>query len=257
MFFISKPIASVAIEKFINKMYLMLLTHILFNIHMKSLRIYFLVIFVFIIASLSCSSEETQFFPLHYFPVSEDNSWSFSGSISQIKIKSVKEEKNTKLVTLNYTDSLSILLWQEDYEIKDEHMYWKNFEPSVLLIPDISFEPPLPITPFSKKMGATKRLTTTEMQKDSLTRECSVQVDYEIMAVETVTTPAGTFSDCIKVKMSFKYLEMTATPYFLGDHIWWYAEGVGPVRYELPTEEGELVDIHIKRSIPTMQTFSR
>ncbi len=220
-------------------------------------RIYFLPVLIFIIASLSCTSEETEFNPLYYFPISQGNSWSFSGSVSQIKVRNVDQQKSNKLVTLIYTDSLSTLLWQEDYEIKDEHMYWKNFKPSVLLVPNISFEPPLPITPFSRKIGATKRINTTEVHTDSLTRECSVQVDYEISAVEPVTTPAGVFPNCIKVKMSFKYLEMTATPYFLGDHIWWYAEGVGPVRYELPTEQGELVDVHIKKTFPTSQTISR
>lgn len=190
-----------------------------------------------------CSEKQPEFKPIIYFPVHDGNTWHFSGSISKIEI-SAQHSKNNEFQMI-YFDTLKIPLWHETHILQDSQIYWKTFEPNLKLFPDITFSPPLPYAPMSQRLEFSTNMMSTETQMDTLARRSQIRVEYHVNRIETIETPAATFKNCLRMKTNVTYMDVTASPVFAGEHIWWYAKDVGPIKYELPSAEGELLDYHI------------
>ena len=197
--------------------------------------------------SITCAEKQPAFKPIIYFPIQPGNTWQFSGSISKIEI-SVESSKDNEFQMIYY-DTLNTALWAERYVLQDSQIYWKTFEPNIELFPRISFSPPLPYAPISDKLEFSTNMLSTETQTDSSVRRSQIRIDYQIKRVESVMTPAAIFKDCLMMKISISYLDVTASPVFAGEHVWWYAKGVGPIKYELPSAEGELLSYNVKKAL--------
>ncbi|MDZ7724930.1 MAG: hypothetical protein U5R06_19505 [candidate division KSB1 bacterium] len=194
---------------------------------------------------MACNEKEPVFKPIVYFPVHDGNTWEFSGSIS--KILMTETGNGIQTFQLIYYDTLDTALWSETHVLQDSQLYWKTFEPNLPLFPRIMFSPPLPYAPMSERMEFSTSMVFTETQTDSATRRSQIRIDYNINRIETVITPAGTFHNCLRMKIAVTYLDVAASPVFAGEHVWWYARGVGPVKYELPSAEGELLEYTITK----------
>jgi hypothetical protein len=204
-------------------------------------------LFVFLAAVLlfmDCSSRRNRFQPTDYFPIRAGYTWIFNGEIHKMEITDITKEVGDKIITFSYFDSLDVPLWQEKYNYIKNQIFLQSFEPMTQLLPRVSFEPPLPFAPISQKVGQNLPYPCFETQVlDSLVTTTKLEIDYLIEAVEDVRVPAGHFLNCIKMKINVKYPQNTKRPYFNGDQYWWFAPRVGPIKYDLPTASGELIEM--------------
>ncbi|MBN1560850.1 hypothetical protein EH223_02185 [candidate division KSB1 bacterium] len=203
-----------------------------------------------LILLLNCRNERNRFQPLHYFPVKSNHSWTFNGEIHRMEILEMSQGVGDRPVTFAYYDSLSTLLWKENYTLLQDQLYLNSFEPAMRVLPSISFEPPLPFAPIADKVGQKMVLKSIETQTDSLVHTTEVQVEYLIEAIENIQTPAGAFLNCIKMKINIIYPPTSYRPFFIGEQYWWYAPQVGPVKYDLPSAKGELVSMNVNPANP-------
>lgn len=195
---------------------------------------------------LECSDRNSKFHPISYFPVQSGNTWVFDGGIHKMQI--TDSGKSQDFVTFSYFDTSDVLLWQESYRMRKNQLYWQTFTPNTPVLPKVSFDPPLPFAPVSAKEGQTLILESIETQSDSTKRMTKIMVEYEIQAIEDVKVKAGTFLNCIKMKINVQYPQSVRRPFFIGEQYWWYAPTIGPVKYDLPSAVGELVDMDLHRN---------
>ena len=194
-----------------------------------------------IAASATCSKKPEAFRPLNYFPLEMKNTWHFSGGIQTMQVTEVIKSGHERRITLTFFDSLDAPLWSETYRTAKDQLRWLAFEPATALLPRVGFNPPLYGAPFSNEVGDMTTINTIETQFDSVETTTAITVDYQIAAIEDVVTPAGVFAGCLKVKIDFIYPPVAVRPLFIGDHYWWYAPNVGPIKYDLPTTHGDLL----------------
>lgn len=209
-----------------------------------SLRPVYFIVLILMLFFMDCSTRRNRFKPTDYFPVQSGYKWIFNGEIHTLEITDVSSRAGDKIVTFGYFDSLNVKLWQEKYSLLKGQLFLQSFEPETDLLPQVSFEPALPFAPFSKKVGESKPFECIETQiLDTLITTTQIDVDYLIESIEDVRVPAGHFLNCIKVKINVRYPQTAKTPYFIGDQYWWFAPRLGPVKYDLPTAHGELIEM--------------
>jgi len=195
-----------------------------------------------------CSNGRNKHNPITYFPVQPGNTWIFDGDIHKMEITAITAKEDNKLVTMSVYDSLDVFLWKEKYiQIKDQ-LYLEAFEPGTFILPKVQFDPALPVAPFSAKPGHKIVLEGKETHIDSVKNEMQILVTFEIESIEDVIVPAGTFRNCIKMKINIEYTQFTLEPFFIGEQYWWFAPLVGPVKYDLPSAYGELAEVKLHNS---------
>ena len=149
---------------------------------------------------------------------------------------------------MSFYDSSNVFLWREKYLQFKDQLYFESFEPRTFILPKVLFDPALPVAPFSSKPEHKIVLEGKETHIDSVTSEMQILVTYEIESIEDVVVPAGTFRNCIKMKINFEYTQFALRPFFIGEQYWWYAPMVGPVKFDLPSAYGELAEVKLNKS---------
>lgn len=183
-------------------------------------------------------SGRTDFF--RFFPLNQWDQFQYSGPMG----KAVVSAKFNDLYTITYYDRTGrIYLWQ-DFLKSDRAITWKNAVPAGNNIPAVHFEPALPFIPWSRTIGDTLLVSSSEIRADSANSHLHLQVEYEIVTAGPITTPAGTFPDCVQIRMSFKSLYTKEKRIFGVSH-WWFARDIGIVKYILPEGSGELLSARI------------
>ncbi|MBN2410487.1 hypothetical protein JXQ31_02270 [candidate division KSB1 bacterium] len=181
----------------------------------------------------------------------KNNVWNYSGAMAKIQVIEEKKEDNRINYIVVYFDSLGIPIWKEKHIKIDDKLYWATFSPQSPFIPEINFDPPLPSSPFSTKLGDKKTIESEETRIDSTVTTTTINVQYEIESIENVELPVGLFPECIKLKMTISYPEMVEKPYMEGTSYFWFARGIGPVSYILPSGSGNILSAKIgNRDIP-------
>jgi hypothetical protein len=155
--------------------------------------------------------------------------------------RAVVTEEIGDLFTVTYYDSAGDLIRWQDY-IKDKSgAKLKNLVPNDPGISARYFEPPLPFSPWTNLVGDTLLFASAEIRGDSLNSHLKILVEYEIAAIEEVTTPAGKFGNCIKVKSIYKTLDDIRGATFDGESFWWFAKNVGLIKYTTAGDTCELI----------------
>ncbi|MBN2226986.1 MAG: hypothetical protein JW763_06445 [candidate division Zixibacteria bacterium] len=201
-------------------------------------------ILLIILAVMMCGCVERlerpkKIIPSDYFPLHEGDRYLFSSS----KGEAVVTRQLDNLFTKTYYDSAGHPLSHEDY-ILDEHggVYWNNMYFGSARLASVHFVPSLPFAPWSNIVGDTLLVSAVEIRSDSTNTHVRVQVAYEIMAIESVVTPAGLFEDCVKVRMSYSALGGAASRVIAPEIIRWFARDVGVVKFETSLIKGELLE---------------
>lgn len=220
--------------------------NILYRDLTRSILLAFLVAVLYAIA---CTPRIDKFSPLNYFPLQLNNTWTFDGEIRTMKVTESAKIGHERYITLTFFDSLDVALWSEKYHIVKDQLRWTSFEPATSLLPRVTFNPPLFAAPFSAEPGDTDSINSIETQTDSVEITTTINVDYQIQTVEDVETPAGVFTNCIKLKINYIYPTSAQRPLFIGEHYWWFSPTAGPVKYDLPTAFGELVKLDLNLSL--------
>ena len=200
-----------------------------------------------ILGLLDCTNRNNRFNPISYFPVQQGNTWLFNGGIHKMHISEIVKDQGEQHVTFTYSDTSDVVLWKETYRLRKNQLYWQSFTPNTPVLPQVSFDPPLPFAPVATKEGHTLVLESIETQSDTVKRMTKITVEYEILSVEDVKVPAGTFLNCIKMKINVQYPQSVRRPFFIGEQYWWFAPMMGPIKYDLPSAVGELVKADFDR----------
>jgi hypothetical protein len=183
---------------------------------------------------------EKKFSSQEYFPLDKDFIWTFSGPFKEIKVAKVDTVASGTNYKLIYSDSLGVKAWEEEFIIREGNVYLRSYKSFTNLLPTVTFDPAIPITPISENRSEINVFTSTATHYDSTRQTYLIRVEYEIEEIETVETPAGTFDNCIKQKMAIIYEETPKLPLFEETNHWWFAKNIGPVKYSSPTDEGIL-----------------
>jgi len=188
---------------------------------------------------------------LEFYPMKKDNIWNYSGSMAKVQVIEEEKEANKINYIVVYFDSIGVPIWKEKHVKIDGKLYWATFSPQSPFVPEINFDPPLPSSPFSIKLGDKKTIESVETRIDSTVTTAKINVEYEVESIENVELPIGLFPECIKLKMSISYPEEVEQPYMEGITYIWFARGIGPVSYIMPSGQGNLITAKIgNRDIP-------
>jgi len=181
---------------------------------------------------------------IRYFPLNEGNRYVYSGPLGTAEVT----DEIGRLYTFTYYDTLGNITGWRDYSISLSRIYLQNIIPNDTLKKPVFFEPGIPFSPWINLIGDTLLYDGAEVRADSVNSHYRIRVEYEILDIEDIITPAGTFDDCIKVSMNYRTLGNGDQKYFDGETIWWYAADVGIVKYEGPEESGELLEARVDKT---------
>ncbi len=163
-----------------------------------------------------------------YFPMAVENEYFYSTQAHKVTINNILDNS---LYTFTYSDSSGNSLWWVDYFKSESGVKWKNIVVNSTKIPAIFFEPPLPFSPWSNTVGDTLLYSGIEIRADSVNTHVPIMVEYEVMAIEDINTPAGLFADCIKIRRAYKTINSSAAKMLDGESFYWFALDVGLVKY--------------------------
>jgi len=179
--------------------------------------------------------------PGRYFPLHLGDEYYFSGPVGHFKVTGLLGN----LRTLTYYDSAGAVTHWEDFIWKPDAVSLKNMQFKLPGHAYIDYEPSLPFSPWSNLVGDTLLFQSTEIRSDSEFSHLPIMVGYEILAIESVATPAGIFEDCIKIQITYKTIDNSVDRMLDGRSIWWFAPDIGFVKYETPEGPGELIQATI------------
>ena len=205
-------------------------------IHRKQKYLLFFFIIVFL------SGCEEKFSSKDYYPLDVDFIWTFSGPLKEITVVKVDTVASGLNYTLVYSDSLGAKAWEEQFNLRNGHVFLRSYKSYTNILPTVTFDPAIPITPISENRSEIEVFKSTATHFDSTRQTYLIRAEYEIVEIETVETPAGIFDNCIKQKMVIIYEETPKIPLFEETDYWWFAKNIGPVKYSTPTNEGFLLN---------------
>lgn len=200
-------------------------------------------ILLVVLAALVCGCIERverprKITPADYFPLHEGDRFLYSTSQGE----TVVTHQYDNLFTKTYYDSSGNVQSHEDYVLDERGVQWNSIYFGKARLTSVHFVPSLPFAPWSNIVGDTLLIAAVEVRADSVNTHVRVQVEYEILAVETVVTPAGIFEDCIKVKMAYTPLGTEAARLIAPEITRWFARDVGIVKFETALVGGELIE---------------
>jgi hypothetical protein len=190
---------------------------------------------------IMCWSCASNFAPGDYYPLRKGAFQIYSGPVGKVQIIDELPGESGTFYTASFGDTLGSIFWTEKYVSKEGQIFWENFQSEIAYVPSISFDPPIEIAPISDQVGTNKSVETKASQEDSTLIVRRIRVDYEIEAIEDVKVSAGAFGGCIRMRTNITYLDATDQPLLEGNNIWWFARGVGIVKYVTASGEGELI----------------
>ncbi len=175
--------------------------------------------------------------PARYFPLNVGDEYIYSGAVRKV----VTSHEIEHLFTRTFLDSTGNTIRREDVIKTDDGVRLKSRFSVSSEIPIINFDPPLPYSPWTNLIGDTLMITTVEIRADSINNHLRAVVKYEIIDIETVSTPSGSFADCIKIRIVYRLLDKAESSFIDGESTLWFARDVGLVKYQTPQESGELL----------------
>ncbi len=172
-----------------------------------------------------------------YFPLHEGDEFIYTG----ITEKAVITGEIGDLFTLTVYDTTGNIIRREDYLRKETGVRLKSVANNDSLGVSKIFEPSLPFGPWSNLIGDTLLVSSVEIHFDSANTHLPITAEFQIVAIETMVTPSGSYDDCIKIRRLIKPADNSEPGATEEESFWWFAPDVGLVRSETPEGIRELV----------------
>ncbi len=182
---------------------------------------------------------ESSFQPAQYLSLYNKTTKHFSGVLGYTSINEWDEKDGFCMVL---SDSSSQYDGYAQFSRDDDQVFLHSFDPRIPSVPSFQFDPPLPVGPFSGTVGDQTCLESIETRVDSTKRTHRIKVCYTIESNDRVDVPAGEFQSCIRMRMDYVYIDHPDRPFLEGQYLYWFAKGVGLVRYSLNGQIGELLE---------------
>jgi hypothetical protein len=180
---------------------------------------------------------QQKFNPGDYLSYQIGNNYTYTGPMTVSVDTAIATSEGVEYVMFDF-DQDGKPLSKEVYLKKEGKAFWKGFDGGGMNIPIFKFEPPILASPFSNKVGEKYSAEGTEIRQDG--SRLRFQLNAEVMAVEEVKVPAGTFKDCLKIKSAYQYLDTTSSPLISGEASRWYAKGVGIVKIQMTNSANQV-----------------
>jgi len=177
-----------------------------------------------------------------YFPLHGGDYYLYSGLMGRCEVSSDLENIYT---FTSYDSAGNVIQWQ-DFLKYSGTVTLRNIINHSDSVYSVHFLPSLPFGPWSILVGDTSLVEVIEIRNDSANTHTRVMVGYEVLGHESVTTPAGTFADCIKIGMIYSSPEYASTMILTGESAWWFARNIGLVKYETAHGSGVLLEAGIE-----------
>lgn len=177
------------------------------------------------------------------------NEYHYSGVSMKVSVDSTRKVEGGWEFTVVYRDSSGAPLIREVYLKKAKNIWWKEFDASELGWPRLTFDPPIIASPFSDQAGRIHIHEGYEIRRDARMTKLRIRVESVIEGLEDVRVSAGSFPACLHEKVTYSYLDSTDTPFLGGEAHWWFARGVGAVKFRMPDGSGELLSAKIHGGI--------
>jgi len=103
------------------------------------------------------------------------------------------------------------------------------------------FEPSLPFGPWSNLIGDTLLVSSVEIHFDSTNTHIHIIAEFQIIAIETMVIPSGSYDNCIKVRRLLRAVNSSKQEIKDEESFCWFAPDVGLVRSETPQGSRELI----------------
>lgn len=195
-----------------------------------------------LLLALLAGCSKNKFDAGEYVSYQPGNSYTYTGTMT-VYVDSAKKTAAGIEYLVTDLDQEGQPLSREIYLKKDGKAYWKEFDGGGMNIPVYQFDPPMLSSPFSNKVGDKHSEDGIEIRQDG--SRLRFRLEAEVLAVEDITTPAGSFKDCIKIRSAYSYLDTTSSPLISGEASRWFARTVGIVKYEMTNGVGELLGAKI------------
>jgi len=180
-----------------------------------------------------------------YFPLHNGDQYFYDGPFE----KAIITGNINDLYTITFYDSSDYIILWADLIKRESGIGWKNIAYPNRIAPSITFEPPLPVSPWSSVVGDTLLFSSAAIYGDSINTHDRIQVQYEIVAIGEVITRLGSYGNCIQLRLSFVSLYGNGNKIIKQDCYWWLAYDIGIVKYIIPGGAGELTRARIEGKI--------
>lgn len=166
-----------------------------------------------------------------YFPLGQGDTWFFSYGEEPTTISGTE--------TINGVDAVKMITgvenWYQLFTNSNGITYYKVYDAN-----DIEgcgwsqsvYIPPITILPAEVSIGVkyTSNFTTYYTNCTGFEDTETSSTEATVEGTEDVTVPAGTFKDCLKIKIKGNNLFSDTGQVETGERIWWLAKGVGKVK---------------------------
>lgn len=173
-----------------------------------------------------------------YFPLNNGNHFLYSGPLGRCEVSS----SQNNLFTITYYDSSGNISRWQDFQLNHDTVLMNNIIDRSDSGFYVHFFPSLPFGPWSNLVGDTMLVEAVEIRNDSANSHIRIMVGYEILGIDSISTPAGKFDNCIEVGMTYSTSENPSTSFFQRTSVFWFARNVGLVKYETLNGSGMLLE---------------
>ena len=182
---------------------------------------------------------ESSFQPVQYVSLESGTKKRFSGILGAT---SISRSNESDIFRMEMSDSSSQYRGTAQLVRDNDQVFVHTFDPQIPSIPAFTFDPPLPVGPFSATIGEQRCVESVETRNDSLDSSYGIQVCFYIESIDRIQVPAGDFQNCIRMRVDYVYLEHPERPYLEGQYLQWFAKETGLVRYSFNGQIGELLE---------------
>ncbi|MEE9225094.1 MAG: hypothetical protein V3U68_02730 [Bacteroidota bacterium] len=191
---------------------------------------------LFFLVFMGCA-ENASFDRLSYFPHVAGTSWTFSGPYGLVVLTDSPGDSFSEF-HVDFVGDSRVPRLRETFVVSGDQIYWRDYD--LPNLPLIRFDPPLPLLPSSLRVGDSLVVDSNEQWRDSVGTSFAIRSVVTVVGQEDVTVPAGDFEDCIRVRQAILY-EDRSVPHLFTWIEFWYAEGIGWVKYDSQAGSGELL----------------
>lgn len=195
-----------------------------------------LISLLLVMVFISCEREDFNIGGVSYFPHTEGSVWEYTDSLenkSDMKLQIMRTEIHDYFGEVQEVDRFRYNDETQEYELT-EIFYILADSGGVYRFPSLIYTATIVYLQFPLSLGKV-------WEWSIFTGEEYLEFSAKVVGVESVSTPSGSYSDCIKVEN-----------YWKGDLIIiWYAEGVGMVRmFDENVDSSESYDFRLSSYQP-------
>jgi hypothetical protein len=157
--------------------------------------------------------------------------WEFLSNILWIEVTDSTRNRAVEYTLQIGIESRGIVV--AGVQLVKERLLLSSLDGSSMGYGSIRFDPPIPILPNSLNVGDSQTWETMETHYGDSNQRYKVRIRTTVLESSPVEAAYATFDDVLRIGIDYAYEDPSTTPFLAGESEWWFARGVGIIRYEL------------------------